>query len=80
MAGKRNIDNPVYKNKSLYYMSGLTEGTETIGCFILFCLFPEHFTLIAYIYSALCWITTFNRIWSGFHTLKENEKQDEHQL
>lgn len=77
MAGKRHIDNPVYKNKSLYYMSGLTEGTETIGCFVLFCLFPSHFSVIAYVYAALCWITTFNRIWSGFHTLKENEKLDE---
>lgn len=76
MAGKRNIDNPIYKNKSLYYMSGLTEGTETIACFVLFCLFPTHFTLIAYVYSALCWITTFNRIWSGFHTLQESEKQE----
>ena len=77
MAGKRNIDNPVYKNKSLYYMRGLTEGTETIGCFVLFCLFPFHFSIIAYVFSALCWITTINRIWSGFHTLKDSEKSDQ---
>ncbi|GAK20600.1 putative phosphatidylglycerophosphate synthase [Vibrio sp. JCM 19052] len=70
MAGKRGIDNPVYKHKSLYYMSGLTEGTETIGCFVLFCLFPQHFAIIAYIFGAACWFTTFTRIYSGFHTLK----------
>ncbi|MEZ8195493.1 MULTISPECIES: CDP-alcohol phosphatidyltransferase family protein [Vibrio] len=75
MAGKRNINNPVYSNKSLYYMSGLTEGTETIGCFVLFCLFPSQFANIAYVFSALCWITTFTRIWSGFHTIKADEKQ-----
>lgn len=75
MAGKRNINNPVYSNKSLYYMSGLTEGTETIGCFILFCLFPSHFAIIAYLFSGLCWITTFTRIWSGFHTIKQDERQ-----
>ncbi|AXY00837.1 CDP-alcohol phosphatidyltransferase family protein [Vibrio alfacsensis] len=69
MAGKRGIDNPVYKNKSLYYMSGLTEGTETIGCFILFCLLPQYFDTIAYIFGAACWFTTFTRIYSGFHTL-----------
>ena len=80
MAGKRHIDNPVYKNKSLYYMSGLTEGTETIACFVLFCLFPDHFSVIAYVYSALCWITTFNRIWSGFHTLKDSEQQSRSDL
>lgn len=39
MAGKRNIESPVYKQKSLYYIGGLTEGTETIACFVLFCLF-----------------------------------------
>ena len=70
MAGKRGIDNPVYKHKSLYHMSGLTEGTETIGCFVLFCLFPQHFAVIAYIFGAACWFTTFTRIYSGFHTLK----------
>ncbi|EHW0692539.1 TPA: CDP-alcohol phosphatidyltransferase family protein [Vibrio parahaemolyticus] len=70
MAGKQGIDNPVYKHKSLYYMSGLTEGTETIGCFVLFCLMPQHFAVIAYIFGAACWFTTFTRIYSGFHTLK----------
>lgn len=70
MASKQGIDNPVYKHKSLYYMSGLTEGTETIGCFIAICLFPTHFAIIAYIFGAACWFTTFTRIYSGFHTLK----------
>ncbi|MCE4935833.1 CDP-alcohol phosphatidyltransferase family protein [Aliivibrio fischeri] len=70
MASKQGIDNPVYKHKSLYYMSGLTEGTETIACFIAFCLFPTHFATIAYVFGAACWFTTFTRIYSGFHTLK----------
>ncbi|NVJ55378.1 MAG: CDP-alcohol phosphatidyltransferase family protein [Vibrionaceae bacterium] len=70
MAGKRGIENPVYKNKSLYYMSGLTEGTETITCFVLFCLLPQYFAVIAYVFGAACWFTTFTRIYSGFHTLK----------
>ncbi|MBA5762615.1 CDP-alcohol phosphatidyltransferase family protein [Vibrio sp. 404] len=69
MAGKRGIENPVYKNKSLYYMSGLTEGTETIACFVLFCLLPQHFSLIAYVYGAACWFTTSTRIWAGYKTL-----------
>ncbi|WP_419237369.1 CDP-alcohol phosphatidyltransferase family protein [Photobacterium leiognathi subsp. mandapamensis] len=70
MASKQGIENPVYKHKSLYYMSGLTEGTETIGCFVLFCLLPQHFATIAYIFAAACWFTTFTRIYSGFNTLK----------
>ncbi|MFT6984810.1 MAG: phosphatidylglycerophosphate synthase [Psychromonas sp.] len=70
MASKRNIVNPVYKHKSLYYIGGLTEGTETIGCLILFCLLPGHFASIAYAFGSLCWITTATRIWTGYCTLK----------
>lgn len=70
MAGKHQIDNPVYKNKSLYYIGGLTEGTETIACFILICLLPQHFAVIAWIFGALCWVTTSTRIWAGYQTLK----------
>ncbi|MDV5169083.1 CDP-alcohol phosphatidyltransferase family protein [Photobacterium rosenbergii] len=71
MAGKRNIESPVYKQKSLYYIGGLTEGTETIACFVLFCLFPAHFATIAWVFGTLCWITTTTRIWAGYQTLKE---------
>lgn len=77
MAGKRGIENPVYQHKSLYYMSGLTEGTETIACFVLFCLLPNHFATIAYIFGAACWFTTFTRIYSGFHTLKQSDTKTE---
>lgn len=71
MAGKRNIESPVYKQKSLYYIGGLTEGTETIVCFVLFCLLPQHFAVIAWCFGSLCWITTATRIWAGYNTLKE---------
>ncbi len=70
MASKHSIDNPVYQNKSLYYMGGLTEGTETIACFVLMCLFPMHFTTIAFVFGGLCWLTTATRIWAGYQTLK----------
>ncbi|QXO18547.1 MULTISPECIES: CDP-alcohol phosphatidyltransferase family protein [Vibrio] len=74
MAGKRGIQNPVYQHKSLYYMSGLTEGTETIGALVLFCLFPEQFALIAYLFGTACWFTTATRIYSGYHTLRDAEQ------
>ena len=75
IAGKRNITNPVYQNKSLYYMSGITEGTETIGFFIAFCLWPALFPQLATIFAALCFITTFNRIWAGYRTIQSSETQ-----
>lgn len=72
MASKRAVENPIYKHKSLYYIGGLTEGTETITCFILLCLLPQYFTYIAYTFATLCWITTFTRIYAGYFTLKRS--------
>lgn len=70
MASKQGIDDPVYSNKSLYYMTGLTEGSETILCFMLMCIFPAHFVTIACVFGAMCWFTTGSRIYNGFQTLE----------
>ena len=59
-----------YAHKSLYYLGGLTEGTETILLFVLSCLFPAHFAWLAWLFGALCWLTTATRIASGYETLK----------
>lgn len=73
MANKQGISDPVYQHKSLYYMTGLTEGTETIACFILMCLLPQYFAMIASVFAFLCLFTTISRIYHGFQTLKANE-------
>ncbi len=70
VAQKHQLDNPGYAHKSFYYLGGLTEGTETILLFVLSCLFPGAFVWLAGIFGALCWMTTFTRIWSGYQTLK----------
>ncbi|HAS1784772.1 MULTISPECIES: CDP-alcohol phosphatidyltransferase family protein [Enterobacter cloacae complex] len=70
LAAKHDIDNPGYAHKSFYYIGGLTEGTETIALFVLCCLFPAHFTLFAWAFGALCWLTTTTRVWSGYATLR----------
>ena len=71
MAGKRGIENPVYHHKSLYYLGGLTEGSETIALFVLMCLWPAGFATLAYGFALLCLVTTLTRLWSGYHTLGE---------
>lgn len=70
LAGKHGIENPDYPTKSLHYMGGLTEGFETILVFILFCVFPEGFVLIASIFAALCGFTALTRLFSGYRTLR----------
>lgn len=71
MAGKRGIESPVYRHKSLYYLGGLTEGSETITLFVLMCLWPTAFAPLAYGFALLCLITTLTRLWSGYHSLRD---------
>lgn len=61
--------NPVYPNKAIHYLGGLTEGTETIVAFCAMCLWPEHFATIAYVFAAACFVTTLTRLWAGARTL-----------
>lgn len=77
LAAKHQIDNPGYAHKSFYYLGGLTEGTETILLFVLGCLFPAWFAWLAWIFGALCWMTTLTRIWSGYVTLAELETRQQ---
>lgn len=66
IAEKRGLKSTAYPMKSIYYIGGLTEGAETIGCFVLMCLWPSQFAAIAYFYAALCLVTTVSRIVSGY--------------
>lgn len=70
MAAKRGLSTDLRGRKSLYYLGGLTEGTETICAFVLACLFPAHFALIAWVFGALCWLTTGTRIAIAAQTLR----------
>lgn len=75
LAAKHQIDNHGYAHKSFYYLGGLTEGSETILLFVLSCLFPACFPWFAWVFGALCWMTTFTRVWSGYLTLKSLQRQ-----
>lgn len=75
---KRGADKDVTKKpdtsgkwrKSFYYIGGWTEGAETILCFAVMCLFPAYFAVCAYVFSALCWVTTAMRLAEGYRVLK----------
>lgn len=68
MAAKRNMDNLAYPDKSFYFLGGLTEATETLAFFMAMCLWPQYFSYFAYVFSALCAITTAMRIWWGWRS------------
>ncbi len=61
-AAKRGVTTEISGSKSLYYLGGLTEGTETILIFMAFCLAPGHFAVMAYAFAAACWVTTISRM------------------
>ncbi len=71
MAERLALSSMTYPNKGFYYLNGITEGTETILFFVLMCLLPTHFALIAWIFVVLCVITTITRVISGAHTLQQ---------
>ncbi|MEO9902288.1 CDP-alcohol phosphatidyltransferase family protein [Nisaea sp.] len=62
LAEKHKMDNTKRGPKSLYFTGGLLEGTETIGFFILLCLFPALFAPLAWGFGALCFVTATSRI------------------
>lgn len=70
MAEKHQIANVNYPNKSLHYLNGLAEGTETIAVFIAFCLWPQHFAWIAGGFAAICFMTAASRIRFAYTTLR----------
>lgn len=61
MAAKAGRETDAHGKKSFFYNTGLAEGTETITAFVLMCLLPQYFTVIATVYAAMCVITVVQR-------------------
>ncbi len=69
LAAKRGMASTAYPDKSIYFLGGLTEATETLAVFIAMCVWPQHFAWLAYGFAALCALTTATRIawgWRAF--------------
>ena len=62
MAEKRGVSTESQGKKSFFYMAGLAEGTETIGFFVILCLWPGAFVPLAVIFGVLCLFTTGARM------------------
>ena len=70
IAAKRGLSNLAYPDKSIYFLGGLTEATETLAVFIAMCLWPQYFAQLAYSFAALCAITTAMRLWWGWRSFQ----------
>ena len=69
LAERRGLASAAYPQKGFFYLGGLTEATETLICFALMCLWPEHFAWWAYGFALLCGFTTAGRIVDGAKAL-----------
>ncbi len=62
LAEKRKMSTEAQGVKSLYFSNGLLEGTETIIFFVLLCLLPGQFALLAWSFGALCYLSGILRL------------------
>jgi phosphatidylglycerophosphate synthase len=69
LAGRRGLASLAFPQKGFFYLGGLTEAAETLGCFALMCLFPAWFPALAYGFAVACGVTTVMRWWWGWTVL-----------
>jgi phosphatidylglycerophosphate synthase len=71
MAEKRKLSTSRQGAKSLYYLGGLAEGTETIALFLLMALLPGWFPALAWGFAAVCIISAGARVLIGIKSFKD---------
>ncbi len=65
-----NGSGPARDGRSLRFVGGLAEGTETVVVYVLFCLFPGHAAVIAWLFTAAVAVTAAQRIGYGVTVLR----------
>jgi phosphatidylglycerophosphate synthase len=61
IAAKRGLETSAHGRKSFFYSTGIAEGSETIVCFTVMCLWPHGFPMLAYGFAAVCGLTVIQR-------------------
>jgi phosphatidylglycerophosphate synthase len=69
LAAKRGLETKAQGAKSLYYLSGLMEGAETILFFVLMAAFPAWFAPLALIFAGLTLVSGGARMIQGWKSL-----------
>jgi phosphatidylglycerophosphate synthase len=70
LAQKRGLTTSAQGVKGIYYLAGLAEGSETIAVFVLMCLVPAWFPVIALVFAAVCFLSAGARIVMGWRSLR----------
>jgi phosphatidylglycerophosphate synthase len=69
IAAKRGMTTTAQGMKSIYYLAGLAEGSETVIVFCAFCLWPDAFSWLAFAFTALCAVSAAGRLVIGWKSL-----------
>jgi phosphatidylglycerophosphate synthase len=71
IAEKRKLITEARGKKSFFFTTGLAEAGETLAVFAAFCLLPNWFAAIAYVFAAVCFWTAFARIMQAKAAFKD---------
>lgn len=74
LAEKHHFHTERYGAKSIYYLGGLVGATETLGVYVLACLTPDWFPVIATVFGVLCWVTIGTHAVDAWYTLGKGGK------
>ncbi len=62
LAEKNKMKSSERGKKSIYFTTGLAEATETLAVFVLACLLPDWFSVLAWGFALVCFYTTLSRL------------------
>ncbi|MFC4494683.1 CDP-alcohol phosphatidyltransferase family protein [Streptomyces ovatisporus] len=70
-AGRREVeDDRLSRGRSLNFLGGLTEGTETIAVHTLWCLLPGIAHTVAWVWAGAVGVTAVHRVVTGYRRLR----------
>ena len=69
-AERLKLDDLSLENKSFAFLAGLAEGFETIVVFVLICLIPSYFWLLALVFGIACCTSAGWRIHHSFQLIQ----------
>ncbi|MGH8275903.1 MAG: CDP-alcohol phosphatidyltransferase family protein [Steroidobacteraceae bacterium] len=80
LAAKHGVEPEPRRLKSLFFSTGLIEGTETIAFFAAMVLWPTHFPAFAWVCATLCVITALQRSVAALRQFRPTDPKKEKTL
>lgn len=65
--------------RSVLFVGGLAEGTETVLAYVVFCLVPDHAATVAWVFAAMVALTAVQRIGLGVQRLGTQQQDVQEQ-